>query len=152
MRRPTIPRQDMQQKPVPSLMCLKRFWAQDPLLKCPGCFSHTANPLQVICHHQANLRMLIQETPIAMQIPRQRKEKTKERRARPMSLLKRKQEKAKKAYRIIELSYRMLKWKRLNDHKQEQRRLCSRWQSSRGKSMKKAEEGIRNFSFAWQNF
>lgn len=51
------------------------------------------NPLRVVRLHQANLHMLIQETPMATQIPRQRKEKTKERRPRPMSLLKRKQSK-----------------------------------------------------------
>ena len=41
--------------------------------------------------------------------------------------------------------------KRMSDHKEEQRSLCSRWKSSRGTSTKRAEES-RNFSFAWQNF
>ena len=85
--------------------------------------------------------------------------KNKRKKAKANELLKRKQGKAKKAIKMLSLNClqkyskcRTLKWKRSSDHKQEQRSLCSRWKSSRGKSMKKAEEGIRNFSFAWQNF
>lgn len=84
--------------------------------------------------------------------PKEGKNKRKKAKADEPAQKKARKSKESNQNAFIELSSKILEMQNAQVEAIEQRSSCSRWKSSRGKSMKKAEEGIRNFSFAWQNF